>query len=40
MSSCNRPQSVASIFPEVYCKELEDTIRKILSAESLINMDI
>ena len=36
MSSCNRPQSVASIFPEVYCKELERYYSKILSAESLI----
>mgnify|MGYP000850021653 CR=1 FL=1 len=36
MSSCNGSQSIASIFPEVYRKELERYYSKILSAESLI----
>lgn len=36
MSSCNEPQSVISIFPEVYQKELKRYYSKILSAESLI----
>ncbi|MBF1655857.1 RNA-directed DNA polymerase [Rothia sp. (in: high G+C Gram-positive bacteria)] len=36
MSSCNGPQSIASIFPEAYRKELERYYSKMLSAESLI----